>query len=187
LTASAVVTSRASFVAFRSDLGVQGRAISVSTSGSTCGPGDGNRMDAFRRDGFGHLAIQNSRPQTIGYGLVDSPLLQLAWPAETFHEWTKLPVDCDQLLITVSLYWFTGSDATAAHALYEQARSSDWGQRALEPRQHAGGREWERRNASGGSITYPGRGMSSPSRWSWTVCLRLALGQDAMGAGRRDL
>ena len=84
-----------------------------------------DRMDAFRREGSGYLAIQNSRPQTIGYGLVDSPLLQLAWIAEKVHEWTDLPVDRDQLLTTVSLYWFTGSGATAAHTLYEQAHSSD--------------------------------------------------------------
>ena len=86
-----------------------------------------DRMDAFTRDGSGYLAIQNTRPQTIGYGLVDSPLLQLAWIAEKVHEWTDLPVDRDQLLTTVSLYWFTGSGATAAHTLYEQAHSSDWG------------------------------------------------------------
>src|SRR5690242_3606957 len=35
------------------------------------------RLEAFRPEGSGYLAIQNSRPQTIGYGLVDSPLLQL--------------------------------------------------------------------------------------------------------------
>jgi pimeloyl-ACP methyl ester carboxylesterase len=86
-----------------------------------------DRMDAFKREGSGYLAIQNSRPQTIGYGLADSPLLQLAWISEKFHEWTDLPVDRDQLLTTVSLYWFTGSGATAAHTLYEQAHSSDWG------------------------------------------------------------
>jgi len=85
------------------------------------------RMNAFRREGSGYLAIQNSRPQTVGYGLVDSPLLQLAWIAEKVHEWTDLPVDRDQLLTMVSLYWFTGSGATAAHTLYEQAHSSDWG------------------------------------------------------------
>ena len=88
-----------------------------------------DRMDAFRKEGSGYLAIQNSRPQTIGYGLADSPLLQLAWIAEKVHEWTDLPVDRDQLLTTVSLYWFTGSGATAAHTLYEQAHSSDWGTR----------------------------------------------------------
>jgi epoxide hydrolase len=86
-----------------------------------------DRMDAFKREGSGYLAIQNSRPQTIGYGLADSPLLQLAWIAEKVHEWTDLPVDRDQVLTTVSLYWFTGSGATAAHTLYEQAHSSDWG------------------------------------------------------------
>ena len=35
--------------------------------------------------------------------------------------------DAKPLLTTVSLYWFTGSGATAAHTLYEQAHSSDWG------------------------------------------------------------
>jgi pimeloyl-ACP methyl ester carboxylesterase len=91
------------------------------------------RMAAFRADGSGYLAIQTSRPQTIGYGLVDSPLLQLAWIAEKVHEWTDLPVDRDQLLTTVSLYWFTGSGADAAHTLYEQAHSSDWGPDAAVP------------------------------------------------------
>jgi epoxide hydrolase len=86
-----------------------------------------DRMEAFRREGSGYLAIQNSRPQTIGYGLVDSPLLQLAWIAEKVHEWTDLPVDRDQLLTTVSLYWFTRSGASAAHTLYDQAHSWDWG------------------------------------------------------------
>ena len=92
-----------------------------------------DRMNRFRQDGSGYLAIQNSRPQTIGYGLVDSPLLQLAWIAEKFDEWTDLPIDRDQLLTTVSLYWFTGSGASAAHSLYEQAHSSDWGAPAAVP------------------------------------------------------
>jgi epoxide hydrolase len=85
------------------------------------------RMAEFSAEGSGYLAIQNSRPQTIGYGLADSPLLQLAWIAEKVHEWSDLPVDRDQLLTTVSLYWFTGSGASAAHTLYDQAHSSDWG------------------------------------------------------------
>ncbi|MEV6067119.1 epoxide hydrolase family protein [Nocardia sp. NPDC052001] len=91
------------------------------------------RMDAFRREGSGYLAIQNSRPQTIGYGLVDSPLLQLAWIAEKFEQWTDLPIDRDQLLTTVSLYWFTGAGASAAHTLYEQAHSMDWGSAPIAP------------------------------------------------------
>jgi len=94
-------------------------------------------METFRKEGSGYLAIQNSRPQTIGYGLADSPLLQLAWIAEKICEWTDLPVDRDQMLTTVSLYWFTGSGATAAHTLYEQAHSSDWGPRPAVPQAFA--------------------------------------------------
>ncbi len=85
-----------------------------------------DRMEAFRNEGSGYLVMQNTRPQTIGYGLADSPLLQLAWIAEKVHEWTDLPVDRDQVLTTVSLYWFTRSGASAAHTLYEQAHSSEW-------------------------------------------------------------
>ncbi len=96
-----------------------------------------DRMATFRKEGSGYLAIQNSRPQTIGYGLADSPLLQLAWIAEKICEWTDLPVDRDQMLTTVSLYWFTGSGATAAHTLYEQAHSSDWGPRPAVPQAFA--------------------------------------------------
>jgi pimeloyl-ACP methyl ester carboxylesterase len=86
-----------------------------------------DRMEAFAKEGAGYLSIQNSRPQTIGYGLADSPVLQLAWIAEKVHEWTDQPVDRDQLLTTVSLYWFTSSGASAAHTLYDQAHSTDWG------------------------------------------------------------
>lgn len=86
-----------------------------------------DRMEEFKTAGSGYLAIQQSRPQTIGYGLADSPLLQLAWIAEKFDEWTDLPVDRDQLLTTVSLYWFTGCGVSVAHTLYDQAHSSDWG------------------------------------------------------------
>ncbi|MFC9894389.1 epoxide hydrolase family protein [Nocardia sp. NPDC127579] len=86
-----------------------------------------SRMAEFEQDGNGYLAIQNTRPQTIGYGLVDSPVLQLAWIAEKFDEWTSLPIDRDLMLTTVGLYWFTGSGATAAHTLYDQAHATEWG------------------------------------------------------------
>ena len=72
------------------------------------------KLVATAEEGSGYLAIQNSRPQTIGYGLADSPLLQLAWIAEKVHEWTDLPVDRDQLLTNVSLYWLTGTAGSAA-------------------------------------------------------------------------
>ena len=81
------------------------------------------RHNAFREDGTGYLAIQSTRPQTIAYGLTDSPIAQLAWIVEKFHEWTDLPVDRDQLLTTVSLYWFTRSGASSAHAVHDGMRA----------------------------------------------------------------
>src|SRR6266700_1557342 len=84
------------------------------------------RFNRFREDGLGYLILQSTRPQTLAYGLNDSPAGQLAWIAEKFREWTDpaatLPeeaVDRDQLLTNVSIFWFTGSGASAAHAVYE--------------------------------------------------------------------
>lgn len=100
------------------------------------------RHNTFREDGTGYLAIQSTRPQTLAYGLHDSPVLQLAWIVEKFHEWTDPAqprpdeaVDRDQLLTIVSLYWFTGSGASTAHATYDGMRA--W--REFAAHQAAGG------------------------------------------------
>jgi len=91
------------------------------------------RMRQFQADGLGYLQLQTTRPQTIAYALNDSPVAQLAWIAEKFREWTdpaaELPedaVDRDRLLTNVSLYWFTGSGASAAQFLYEAAHAHEW-------------------------------------------------------------
>src|ERR687895_599112 len=89
---------------------------------------------AISEEGSGYLKLQSNRPQTIAYSLTDSPVGQLAWIVENFKEWTdqaaELPedaVDLDQLLTNVSLYWFTGTGASAARFLYETAHSTEWG------------------------------------------------------------
>lgn len=90
---------------------------------------------AYAEDGKGYLQLQSTRPETIGFALNDSPIGQLAWILEKFKEWTnpsaKLPEDAielDQLLTNVSLYWFTGSGASAAQFLYEAAHAQpNWG------------------------------------------------------------
>ena len=86
----------------------------------------------FGRDQLGYAAIQSTRPQTLAYGLTDSPVGQLAWIIEKFHEWTnpsvELPedaVDRDRLLTNVMLYWLTGTAGSAARLYYESA--STWG------------------------------------------------------------
>ena len=85
----------------------------------------------FRSTGFGYYAIQSTRPQTLAYGLTDSPAGQLAWIVEKFGEWTDagLPgaVDRDLLLTNVTLYWLTGTAGSSARLYYEAGRSGDWG------------------------------------------------------------
>ena len=84
------------------------------------------RFNAAQQDAYGYLHLQSTRPQTLAYALADSPVAQLAWIAEKFHEWTdpahELPdeaVDRDALLTTVSIAWFTGAGGSSAHATYE--------------------------------------------------------------------
>jgi pimeloyl-ACP methyl ester carboxylesterase len=90
------------------------------------------RVEAFMREEFGYIAIQSTRPQTLAYGLTDSPVGQLAWIMDKFREWThprQLPpdkiIDRDRLLTNASIYWFTGTGGTTAYVGY--AQSHGWG------------------------------------------------------------
>ncbi len=83
-------------------------------------------------DRAGYANIQATRPQTVAFGLHDSPAAQLAWIVEKFKEWTDpardLPedaVDLDQLLTDVTIYWVTRTAASSAR-LYKEG-SARWG------------------------------------------------------------
>ncbi|HEX5117426.1 MAG TPA: epoxide hydrolase [Pseudonocardiaceae bacterium] len=85
------------------------------------------RIEAFLREEFGYIAIQSTRPQTLAYGLTDSPVGQLAWIMDKFREWTHprtaLPdtvVDRDRLLTNAMIYWLTGTAGSAGYVGYAQ-------------------------------------------------------------------
>ena len=92
-------------------------------------------LKAARAEDFGYLALQTTRPQSIAYGLTDSPVMQLTWIIEKVREWTdparELPedaVDIDHLLTLVSVYWFGKGGAGAANFLYEAMHAeASWG------------------------------------------------------------
>jgi pimeloyl-ACP methyl ester carboxylesterase len=79
----------------------------------------------YQRWDSGYSKQQSTRPQTVGYGLVDSPAAQLAWIVEKFWAWT----DCDghpenalsrdEMLDNVMLYWVTGAGASSARLYWE--------------------------------------------------------------------
>lgn len=96
------------------------------------------RMNAFMNEAGGYLAIQSTRPQTLAYGLTDSPVGQLAWIVDKFRDMTDLAhdlpheaVDRDALLTDVTLYWLTGTAGSSAALYYEEARA--WGEPAPSP------------------------------------------------------
>jgi pimeloyl-ACP methyl ester carboxylesterase len=85
------------------------------------------RLSRFVADLSGYMKLQSTRPQTLAYGLTDSPVGQLAWVVEKFREWTdsaKVPedaVDRDQLLTNVKLYWLTATAGSSAQLYVETA------------------------------------------------------------------
>jgi pimeloyl-ACP methyl ester carboxylesterase len=97
-----------------------------------------DRTRRWRRESEGYAAIQSTRPQTLGYGLTDSPVGQLAWMVEKFKEWTDSQdrpedaVDRDQLLTNVMLYWLTRTAGSSARIYYERAHA-DHDSARLEP------------------------------------------------------
>jgi pimeloyl-ACP methyl ester carboxylesterase len=85
------------------------------------------RMVRFVADLSGYMKLQSTRPQTLSYGLTDSPVGQLAWVVEKFREWTdsaEVPedaVDRDQLLTNVTIYWLTATAGSSAQIYVEGA------------------------------------------------------------------
>jgi epoxide hydrolase len=79
----------------------------------------------------GYSTQQSTRPQTVGYGLVDSPVGQAGWVLEKFYAWT----DCDghpenvltrdELLDNVMLYWLPGTGASSARLYWESFNGID--------------------------------------------------------------
>ena len=84
------------------------------------------RKQRFDRELSGYARVQSTRPQTLGYGLADSPAGQAAWIYEKFHDWTdnpEAPEDIftrDEMLDNIMLYWITGSGASSARLYWEE-------------------------------------------------------------------
>jgi pimeloyl-ACP methyl ester carboxylesterase len=100
---------------------------------------DQRRWQAMRNFNDGYLQCNSKRPQTVAYGLTDSPAGQLAWIVEKFKELTMpedaLPEQCvdrDRMLATISLYWFTGTAGSAAQIYYEELSANGWSDSSTE-------------------------------------------------------
>ncbi|MEM9034611.1 MAG: epoxide hydrolase family protein [Actinomycetota bacterium] len=87
----------------------------------------------------GYSKQQSTRPQTVGYGLVDSPVAQMTWIVEKFWAWT----DCDghpenaltrdEMLDDIMIYWLSGAGASSARLYWESFGTFGRGERVEVP------------------------------------------------------
>ena len=86
------------------------------------------RLEASRgrtRSGMGYQEIQGTKPQTLGYGLEDSPAGLAGWILEKFHGWSdhdgepETAICRDDLLTNLSIYWHARCATSAARLYYE--------------------------------------------------------------------
>jgi len=93
-------------------------------------------LTSFRTSGFGYFLEQATRPQTIGYALLDSPVALAAWmldhDTDSYHKITAAFLDDeptggltrDHILDNITLYWLTGTGASAARSYWESGRAA---------------------------------------------------------------
>ena len=82
-------------------------------------------VDYYMRMDSGYSKIQSTKPQTMGYGLVDSPVAQATWIIDKFWQWTDCRGNLEnvltrkQLFDNISFYWFSRAGASSARIYWE--------------------------------------------------------------------
>jgi pimeloyl-ACP methyl ester carboxylesterase len=124
-------------------------------------------LATFRASGFGYFLEQATRPQTIGYALLDSPVALAAWmldhDTDSYQKITRAFVDGqpagnltrDHILDNITLYWLTGTGASAARSYWESGRAQ-----AL-----AAGQAPPAVSVPVGFTTFPGEIFRAPRSW----------------------
>jgi pimeloyl-ACP methyl ester carboxylesterase len=124
-------------------------------------------LATFRRSGFGYFLEQATRPQTIGYALLDSPVALAGWmldhDTDSYYKISRAFVDGqpsgrltrDHVLDNITLYWLTGTGASAARSYWEGGRAQ-----AL-----AGGQSPPQVSIPVGYTTFPDEIFRAPRSW----------------------
>jgi pimeloyl-ACP methyl ester carboxylesterase len=121
----------------------------------------------FRTSGNGYLIEQNTRPQTIGYGLLASPVALAAWmldhDTDAYYKISRAFVDDqpsggltrDHILDNITMYWLTGTGASAARSYWENTQAA--ARAAGQPRPEV--------KLPVGFTTFPGEIFRAPRSW----------------------
>ena len=126
-------------------------------------------LATFRQDGFGYFLEMATRPQTIGYALLDSPVALAGWlldhDTDSYYKISRAFVDGqpvghltrDTILDNITLYWLTSTAVSAARSYWEDAR-------ALAAAQ-ASGQAPPAVSVPVAFTTFPGEIWASPRSW----------------------
>jgi len=122
---------------------------------------------AFRATGFGYFLEQATRPQTIGYALLDSPIALAAWmldhDTDSYYKISRAFVDRqpvgnltrDHILDNITTYWLTGTGASAARSYWESGQAQA----------RAAGQAPPPVSVPVGFTTFPGEIVATPRTW----------------------
>jgi pimeloyl-ACP methyl ester carboxylesterase len=157
-------------------LGIHMNLLVTTLGAPTPPPGDTEEeraaLDAiatFTTDGFGYFLEQSTRPQTIGYALLDSPVGLAAWlldhDTDSYYKISRAFVDGepvgnltrDHILDNVTLYWLTGTGASAARWYWELGRA--------QAAARAAGQAPPEVSLPVGFTTFPGEIFRAPRSW----------------------
>ena len=127
------------------------------------------QTQTFRTSGFGYFLEQATRPQTIGYALLDSPVALAAWmldhDTDAYYKISRAFVDGqpsggltrDHILDNITLYWLTGTGASAARSYWESGRAQALAAAAGQARPEV--------SLPVGFTTFPGEIFRAPRSW----------------------
>jgi pimeloyl-ACP methyl ester carboxylesterase len=130
-------------------------------------------VNTFTTSGFGYFLEQSTRPQTIGYSLLDSPVGLAAWlldhDTDSYYKISRAFVDGepvgnltrDNIVDNITLYWLTGTGASSARWYWETGRAQAAAQAAGEAPPGV--------SVAVGFTTFPGEIFAAPRSWVETV------------------
>ncbi|NYJ08217.1 epoxide hydrolase family protein [Petropleomorpha daqingensis] len=141
----------------------------------------------FRTSGFGYFFEQSTRPQTIGYALLDSPVALAAWildhDTDSYEKIARAFLDGrpsggltrDHVLDNITLYWLTGTGGSAARSYWEGGRA--------QARAAAAGQAPPPVALPVGFTTFPGEIFRAPRSWAERVYPHLTYFSEAERGG----
>jgi pimeloyl-ACP methyl ester carboxylesterase len=170
----AIVTDAMGRQAPQGLLGIHMNLLVTTLGAPTPPPGDTEEeraaldaINTFTTSGFGYFLEQSTRPQTIGYALLDSPVALAAWmldhDTDSYQKISRAFLDDepsgnltrDHILDNITLYWLTGTGASAARWYWELGRAQ-----AL-----AAGQAPPEASVPVGFTTFPGEIFRAPRSW----------------------